>query len=159
MPPLIIDVQEIVLAFEDHDLLQRHYLDRESGEVVSLHEVYSDEDAWEPLAIEPERYLRIEPLASSDSYEVMRNFVETLPRGHAQAELTLALEGRKPFRRFKETLLKYPTVREAWFDFHEQAVTALVQDWLKVYQIEAVVRRLTPTEIEAQFRPRQEPGG
>ena len=78
MPPLIIDVQEIVMAFEDHDLLQRHYLDRESGEVVSLHEVYSDEDAWEPLAIEPERYLRIEPLASSDSYKVMRDFVETL---------------------------------------------------------------------------------
>lgn len=157
MPPLIIDAQEIILAVENHDPLQRHYLDRESGEVVSLHEDYSTEDEWEPLDIDPDRYLRIEPLASSDSYAVMRGFVETLPQGRVQAELMLALDSRKPFRRFKEMLLKYPAVREAWFDFHEQAGVVLVQDWLKAYQIDAVVRRLTPAEIEARFRPRQAP--
>ena len=153
---LIIDAQEIVLALEDHDLRQQHYLDRESGEVVSFHEDDADEDEWQVLDRDPERYLRIEPMASADSYEVMRSFVGTLPRGRAQAELMLTLDGRKPFRRFKETLLKYPTVREAWFDFHEQAVVALFQAWLKAQRIDAVVRRLTPAEIEMRFRPRRE---
>jgi len=42
-----------------------------------------------------------------------------------------------PFRRFKDTLLAYATLREQWFAFHEQALVELVRQWLDDAGIEA----------------------
>jgi len=105
---------ELIVAFEDNGLNIRHFLDLQTGEVVSLFEdaMYEDEDERERIDAEPHRYLFIEPVPSSVGYEIMGDFVETLPEGKVRRELARALRKSRPFRRFKDALLNYPSVRE-----------------------------------------------
>lgn len=42
----------------------------------------------------------------------MRDFVETVRQTDLAEALNAALQGRKPFRRFKDALLDYPAERE-----------------------------------------------
>ena len=63
----------------------RHFVDRQTGEVLSLLEEDMDEEDIERLDAEPDRYLLIEPVPSCVSYEVMSDFVDTLPEGKSLA--------------------------------------------------------------------------
>ncbi len=126
MAELTIRTDELIMAFEDFGTGLQHFFDRQTGEVLSLLEEDMDEEDRERLDAEPDRYLLIEPVPSSVGYEIMRDFVETLPEGKVSRELARALQQSLPFRRFKDVLLNYPSVREDWFRFHEQAfMTAL----------------------------------
>jgi hypothetical protein len=75
---------------------------------------------------DPDRFLFIQPVPSYVGYEVMSDFVYTLPEGKVSRELTRALQQRRPFRRFKDVLLNYPAIREDWFRFHEQAFMKII---------------------------------
>jgi hypothetical protein len=98
-----------------------------------------DEEDKEPLDADPDRYLLIEPVPSWVGYEVMSDFVETLPEGEARRESARALQQKHPFRRFKDVLSNYPAVREEWFRFHEQAFMKIIQEWLEDHGVEATL--------------------
>ena len=139
MTGLCIRADELIMAFEDYGTDLRHFVDRQTGEVLSLLEEDMDEEDLERLDAEPDRYLLIEPVPSWVSYEVMSDFVETLPEGKARRELVRALQQRHPFRRFKDVLLNYPAVREDWFRFHEQSFVKIIQAWLDDHGVEATL--------------------
>jgi hypothetical protein len=130
MQGLCIRADELIMAFEDRGTELQHFLDRQTGEVLSLIEEDMDEDDRERLDAEPDRYLLIEPVSSSAGFEIMSDFVEILPEGKIPRELARALQQRHPFRRFQEVLLNYPSVREEWFCFHEQAFMKIIKEWL-----------------------------
>ena len=138
MTGLTIRADELIMAFEGFGTEMRHFFDRQTGEVLTVFEDMDEEDA-ELLDADPDRYLLIEPVPSSVGYEVMSDFVDTLPEGKVLRELARALQQRHPFRRFKDVLLDYPTVREDWFRFHEQAFMRIIQEWLDDYGVEATV--------------------
>ncbi len=54
----------------------------------------------------------------------MEQFVQLVRDPRARDRLDRALQGRGPFRRFKDTLLEFPGLREAWFRFHTRAWNA-----------------------------------
>jgi hypothetical protein len=139
MTALIIRAGELITAFEDYGTDLQNFFDRQTGEVLSLLEEDMDEEDRERLDTDPERYLLIEPVPSSVGYEVMSDFVDTLPEGKVPRELARALQQRHPFRRFKDVLLNYPAVREDWFRFHEQAFMKIIQAWLDDYGVEATL--------------------
>lgn len=139
MTALTICADELIMAFEDHNPTARHFFDRQTGEVVSIFEDTMDEEDTDPPDAEPDRYLLIEPVPSSVGYEVMGEFVETLPEGKARDELVRALQQSKPFRRFKDVLLNYPALREDWFRFHEQAFIDIIKEWLKDHGVEVTI--------------------
>jgi len=139
MTGLCIRADELIMAFEDYGTDLRHFVDRQTGEVLSLLEEDMDEEDLERLDAEPDRYLLIEPVPSWVSYEVMSDFVGTLPEGKARRELVRALQQRHPFRRFKDVLLNYPAVREDWFRFHEQSFVKIIQAWLDDHGVEATL--------------------
>lgn len=139
MTGLCIRADELIMAFEDYGTGLQHFFDRQTGEVLSLLEEDMDEEDIERLDAEPERYLLIEPVSSSVGYEIMSDFVDTLPEGKVPRELAGALKQRHPFRRFKDVLLNYPAVREDWFRFHEQAFMKIIQEWLDDHGVEVTV--------------------
>lgn len=139
MTRLTIRADELIMAFEDYGTELQHFFDRQTGEVLSLLEEDMDEEDRERLDAEPDRYLLIEPVPSSVGYDVMSDFVDTLPEGKVPRELARALQQRHPFRRFKDVLLNYPAVREDWFRFHEQAFMKIIQEWLDDHGVEVTV--------------------
>jgi hypothetical protein len=130
MTELTIRADELIIAFEDYGTELQHFFDCQTGEVLSLLEEDMDEEDRERLDADPDRYLLIEPASSSVGYEIMSDFVGILPEGKVPRELARALQQRHPFRRFKDVLLNYPSVREEWFRFHEQAFMKIIKEWL-----------------------------
>jgi hypothetical protein len=138
MAGLTIRADELVMAFEDQGSDVQHFFDRQTGEVLTGFEDL-DEEVAVRLKAEPDRYLLIEPVPSWVGYEIMSDFVETLPEGKVSRELERALQKRRPFRRFKDVLLSYPSVREDWFRFQEQAFMKIIKEWLDDHGVEATL--------------------
>jgi len=145
MSRLKIDAEDLIMALEDHSYEVTHFLDLNTGEVLPVFtEMGFDEndEVKAQIDADPFRYRRIEPLPSSVGYNVMADFVETLPDSKASRHLTNALQKRHPFRNFKDALLYYPELREEWFRFRDQQLTQLASEWLKAEGIEAELTRV-----------------
>jgi len=125
-----VRADEFIMAFEDNNPSAQYFFDRRTGEVFPIFEGAVAEEDRERLDAEPARYFLIDPVPSSVGYDIMWDFVETLPEGEVRRELARALEKNRPFRRFKDVLLNYPAVREDWFRFHELAFMEIIQEWL-----------------------------
>ena len=138
MAKLRIDGEDLLMAVEGSELVE-HFLDRETGEVVSLGEA-GDDDEEGRERIEAglgERYVRIDSIPSAEGFRIMEHFVESLPEGEARRALDRALGKNRPFRSFKDALYDFHEVREAWLQFHEERVTAYALRWLDEEGIDA----------------------
>lgn len=120
------------------------YLDTETGDFLLVSDAV--DDLPEDIEDNP-RYLWIEQTPSEESYRIMEDFVDTLTDEHAVRSLSRALEGRKPFRRFKDTLFDFPALREAWFAFEREARLRLAEEWCE-YKGIAVEWRPKPLRPE-----------
>ncbi len=122
-----IDLADLAQALVDHSYEHRWWLDPETGEVV-LWGVDSEEQG------EPEPDLRglrrIEPIPSREGYEEMQDFIGRVRDPRARGLLERAIAGRGAFRRFKDTLLELPELREAWFRFHDAGLERRAIRWL-----------------------------
>jgi len=122
-----VDLEDLAEALEDHSYDHSWWLDPQTGEVV----LWSDylEAQGEP---DPEsRALRpIGPVPSHEGYADMQDFIERVRNPHARNALDRAIAGRGAFRRFKDTLLDFPDLREAWFRFHDVRVELRAIRWL-----------------------------
>ncbi len=139
---LEIDPDDLIQALGSHsDSLEiRWHLDSETGAV--LLDSPDGDDLPEDYGDDP-RYLYIEPTESHLAYEAMQDFVDTLPEGRLADVLQHALDGRKPFRHFKDALLDYPEARESWFRFENDFEMRQAAAWCEEHEIEPVWRRKT----------------
>jgi hypothetical protein len=139
MTALTIRADELIMAFEDQASEMQHFFDRQTGEVLAVFAEEMDEEDAQRLEAYPDRYLLIEPVPSWTGFDIMGDFVATLPEGKVQGELDRALRKNRPFRRFKDVLLNYPSVEDDWFRFHEQAFMKIIQEWLENHDVEATL--------------------
>jgi Uncharacterised protein family (UPF0158) len=109
------------------------YLDMQTGDIFL--DADGAEDLPEDLADNP-RYRLIDPIASHESFQVMEEFVATVEDSRAAKRLTSALEGRKPFRAFKDALFDFPALREAWFAFESDAQRRYADAWCEANDID-----------------------
>jgi hypothetical protein len=96
---------------------------REAGEVE---EGYGD------------RYISIPQVDSAEAYGDMEEFISTVTNERLQARLWQAIDGKRPFRRFKDALAEYPTERERWFRFEDVRTRQRVLEWLEDEGIELI---------------------
>lgn len=120
-------LEDLAQALEDHSYDQSWWLDPQTGEVV----LWSDyaEEQGEP---DPgKRGLRpIDPVPSHEGYADMQDFIERVRNPQARNALERAIAGRGAFRRFKDTLLDFPDLREEWFRFHDVRIERRAIRWL-----------------------------
>jgi hypothetical protein len=81
-----------------------------------------------------ENYVTFGPLESHESFQIMEEFAENMEDKKLKSELLNALNQRKPFAKFKNTI-ENSRFRQSWFDFKKQ--------WLENH-----VRRLILIDIE-----------
>jgi len=77
------------------------------------------EEDFDRVDTQWERFIRIEPLESHESFRIMEEFSEAMPDRKIQQELFNALNRRKPFANFKELIDNSP-YRQDWFDFKQE---------------------------------------
>lgn len=133
-----LDIQELVFAYSMSEDSIRHYLNTETGEIVFVSEFSMSGEEIDELdeELEDEKYLPVPQIGSHEAYEIMADFVSTVDHTDLRGALIDALEGHKPFRRFKDTLGDYPHEEQQWYKFEEQAHRKVILDWLAEEGIE-----------------------
>ncbi|RJO73128.1 MAG: hypothetical protein C4523_02105 [Myxococcales bacterium] len=116
---------------------ERHaVLDLETGQVRYWCESDGDETESDDLDAEevdaaPERYVPIDPPDSHEAFRWMERFADGMEDKQVQNALFRALDGRRPFRRFKDALADFPGRLEAWYAFEEECVYECMAEWAK----------------------------
>ena len=81
-----------------------------------------------------DRYVAIPQQDSPEGFQVMEDFVALLGEENAERvvnDLSYALRGGQPFRRFKDALCDCPAIRERWFKFEAERLRARITEWAK----------------------------
>ena len=131
------DFDGLVQAFESQLDTIRYYFDRETGEVVMVSEEFGEgpgDEAGEDQ--ESGRFLLVPPFTTNDQFQIMEDFVESLPDETLVEELNQALIGKGAFQRFEEALERYPQRFEQWRRFRTDKVVGRARGWLREHGIE-----------------------
>ncbi len=139
----MIEIDEMLLfaALEDHSGSVHAYLDRQTGEILHLSEMWETQDeqsaTYERLSAEPGRWVRIEPLPSRQAFRIMEDFVARVPPDQRQRTLRRALAWKKPFSNFRQAMYEMPELKKSWDNFHDDRLRRAANDWLTANAIDA----------------------
>lgn len=118
------------------------FLDLQTGKVISWTDDTMDTVELEGIADEieqdPDRYVEVVVPESSETFEWMVEFVRGLDQGAPREALERALQGRKPFRAFKDALQGAPDARERWFEFELARQRQALREWVAAEDLEPV---------------------
>jgi hypothetical protein len=134
--PINMDMLET--AMEDSDLANKYFLNLVTGEVVFFSNYLGLSDEDEHLLEEidgSDDYVSVERIPTHEVYQWMVDFVDelvALADEHAAEKLSLALNGKGAFRRFKDTLY-YDDDQwlQAWYQWKDKRLKAAVDEWVK----------------------------
>ncbi|MGH9360883.1 MAG: UPF0158 family protein [Thermoanaerobaculia bacterium] len=146
-----IEWEELQAAILSRDPERLHYLDRETGEVVSVSgsgepdgaegEDSDDAEDQERLRGEiendPDRFVEIEPVPHSDRVEWMAAYAQTVGDPGLCAQLRRALEGHQPEREFDRLLRAQPEWRARWIGFHDARAQEVIDGWVEENDVES----------------------
>jgi Uncharacterised protein family (UPF0158) len=141
-----VDLADLGLALEDHSDEHTWWFDPVTGtlEPRFAGDVDNPPDTDAGL-------IRVDPLPSVVGYRDMEDFAARVREPRTRDLLERAIAGRGAFRRFKDALLDYPDLRQAWFAFHDARGERRAILWL-------VERELVdPAEAERAMARKVEP--
>ena len=160
MKKLKVDLEMITNTMEDVARIDmEYYLDKETGEVIFIPEEVSryveEEDenlreelsdwqkegiklAQEILLKKSDRYIYIPEGPPCNGYDLMVEFTEKAEDELLREKLSIALDGKGAFRRFKNVMADYPDYREKWFKFRGERINKKVIEWLNSVGIEPI---------------------
>jgi hypothetical protein len=97
-PVVRVDFDELRFAMEDASYEHHYFLDSETGEVILISEYDDDEESSQRLEAideaEPGRYLQVPRAESSNGYEDMLEFINTVSDKPLRQLLEVAIQGR-----------------------------------------------------------------
>src|SRR6266516_5170134 len=147
----LVNLRTLGEALEDHSPETVWWFDPRSGDSDSFIEA-----AYADVGVEEESpgergLVRIDPIPSQEAYGDMEDFIGRVQDPRARNLLERAIAGRGAFRRFKDTLLEFPALRQAWFAFHDARMQRRAIRWLADQSLleESVAER----EVQAREDP------
>lgn len=146
LAPEHVDLADLALALEDHSEEHSWWFDPANGTVEPR---FVGELGDPPLA--GSGLIHVDPLPSAVGYGDMEDFVARIREPRTRDLLERAIAGRGAFRRFKDTLLDYPDLRQAWFAFHDARWERRAIDWLAERDL------VDPVAAEQAIASRAEP--
>jgi hypothetical protein len=75
---------------------------------------------------------------SSDAFRDMEEFAESVGNPRLRQQLFRALDGPRPFRRFKDVISAYPSEEERWFAYRDAGLRRRMLAWLASEDIELI---------------------
>ena len=116
---------------------QQCFIHKPTGRIESHPDTtgyFFDPEPWQELIdkieLDWDNYMEIERMDSSESFNVMRDFVDSLAKGETKIRLENALARPKPFRNFKYEI-EQSEFREAWFKFRLESYIKWVKKELE----------------------------
>jgi len=149
-----IDWEALEDAFENNAPEVHSYLHLVTGEVLRVVDGVADPQMHVRIASDP-NYLRIDPVSSREQYRWMERFIPMVEDNDLRAKLTIAIDGKGAFRRFKDVLMAFGPDREKWFTFRSERLRTFMEAWLTAHAIRPVARPqwLEPGEEDRESSP------
>jgi hypothetical protein len=141
-----VDLADLALALEDHSDEHTWWFDPATGTLEPRFAGHAGDppDAGAGL-------IRVDPLPSIVGYRDMEDFAARVREPRTRDLLERAISGRGAFRRFKDALLDYPDLRQAWFALHDARGERRAIEWLMEREL------VDPAAAEAAIAGRAEP--
>ncbi len=134
-----VDWEALEDAFENNAPEVHSYLHLVTGEVLRVVDGVADPQMHVRIASDP-NYLRIDPVSSREQYRWMERFIPMVEDNDLRAKLTIAIDGKGAFRRFKDVLMAFGPDREKWFTFRSERLRTFMEAWLTAHAIKAIPR-------------------
>ena len=131
---LKIDMIALELSFDSGFEEVTGFLDLETGQVISVEQFSPEAENYELS----EQYLPVPRQDSHDGYEDMVQFNETVSDPRLHELLTVAIQGKGAFRRFKDMIARNPEVEQRWYLHKDQRLHERIAEWLDSVDIEAI---------------------
>ena len=122
LDPEAVDLAGLRAASDDRTTGVTWWIDPSTGAIGPVHDAGPD-----PA---PAGWVRIEPTGSHEGYRDMAEFVSAVHHRRAADLLDRAISGRGAFRRFKDTLVEFPDLRDQWFRFRDARAHRRALRWL-----------------------------
>lgn len=139
MKKLSIDQKDLFFAFENRMPETSHYINLESGEIIPVF-AFNRKKVLEQLKKEPDKYVKIKPITTKESFQIMKDYIETVPVPKIRQELQAALLKKGAFRSFRTVINKYPEEKEHFSKFKLNATLNRIKDWLAKFNIELEIK-------------------
>jgi hypothetical protein len=133
LKPLAVDLEELAMALEGDPVDGGGRIDLLTGEVWSQSAIeYAREmaDNDEDDDDDPDRWLWFDSEGSRAGYRDMKWFISDVDDPEVADRLSIAISGRGAFRRFKDTLSRWPDLMTRWFAFSEDRQRGRARAWL-----------------------------
>ena len=134
-----VKLDDIVIAIRDVNEATSNFYDREEQQIITLDYFGNSSEENQKLANmienDSERYLSFPSQDEIRPYDMMEDFIETLPPGKAEEKLAEAIIGKGAFRRFKDTLYDLD-LSDSWYKFQDEAYRQLAIDWCEENNLE-----------------------
>ncbi len=126
---------DLIDAFQNADIETAYFLDRETGEIFSVPIDYEDDDFWEELELEGDRYLRIPGFDYEHERLLLNEFIKGVNSESLKSLLERSLTGKYSYGRLDEILSFYPEEMERLTALKEELIAERIRNWLEVNDI------------------------
>jgi hypothetical protein len=131
--PLAVDLEELAIVLEGDPLYSGGRIDLLTGEVWPNAAIEDSEEMaendWDDDG-DPDRWLWVHSEGSRSGYRDMEWFISEIDDTEVADRLRIAISGRGAFRRFKDTLSRWPDLMARWFAFSEDRQRGRARAWL-----------------------------
>lgn len=141
MRTFTLDIDALAQLINAREQLE-HWLDMDSGEVLTLSPEEHDSEQRQQIELAPERYSQIPNLDVPQRLALRESFLFTLDDPHAHPLLSAALTGRKPLRAFDYEIDAFSIVREQWQAYERKQLHEYALNWLYELGLEPAPDRL-----------------
>lgn len=129
-----VKLQDVLMALEDADNDEIRYSYSVNKEkIVYFSDWLENEEEYD----EDDDYIDLPDSYHINEYQMMENFVYSLPKGKNQTILYNAIQGRGAFRRFKDKLYEIGMTK-TWFDYRDRQYKEIALEWCEENDIEVI---------------------
>jgi RimJ/RimL family protein N-acetyltransferase len=112
------------------------FYNRVTGEFDFYNE-YMDMEDDDSEKYEDDMWIAAPSQRDLDEYSIMEDFIDTVLDSQKKELLSVAVEGRGAFRRFKDTLYRVDLVDE-WYSFKHNAFVEIARQWCERHSIDYI---------------------
>ncbi len=135
MASVMIDLEALVVAFDDDSPAHSYYLDRDTGLVFIFVEDHVDaeteEITWQIEADGGKRYLQVPKLTLEEELKEQDSFVESLDDKKLKEQVAKVIESDHDGSQFQELVTRQREVREKWRAYSRVRSRERAALWLK----------------------------
>ncbi len=135
---MTISLKQVYRALEEADDAYTFFYDTKTGQTVYLPDVFiageRNEELEEEIESNPGRYLRLPTKTEIHDYQIMKQFIYSLPMSIERKELVSSVHGKGAFRKFRATVRHYG-LEQQWYTFREESLHRIAAQWCQEHNL------------------------